>query len=181
MSKTVKDMLMKDYAARFEGHSDAMVISIRGMNAIDTNKVRNSLRKKQIKVTVVRNALARKVIAGSGMEGLSAFLEGPSALAYGGQSVVEAAREIVKLVETFPTLELKGAILDGQLFKGKAGVKELSKYPTKDEAIGQAVTLLVGPGRKIMAQLKGPGATVAGIIRSIETKLEKGEAIAKAG
>ncbi|MBC7771660.1 MAG: hypothetical protein H7210_04120, partial [Pyrinomonadaceae bacterium] len=81
----------------------------------------------------------------------------------------------------FPGLEVKGAILDGELFSGAKGVKELSKYPTREEGIAQIVTLIVSPAKKLMAQIKGPGSGVAGIIKAIETKLEKGEAIAKAG
>lgn len=179
MSKTVKNMLMRDYTSRLTGQNDGMLISIRGMKAIDTTKLRNGLAKNKIKVTVIRNSLAKKTFAGSGLEGLSKLLSGPSAVVYGGQSVVECARSVVAALKDFPTLELKGAILDGTLFEGKKGVEELSKFPTKDEAIGQNVTLLVSPGKKLAAQIKGPGSNVAGLIKAIEAKLEKGEAIAK--
>ena len=181
MSKTVKAMISRDYSARLGGATDALVISIRGLKGIATTKLRNRLAKSKVKVTVVRNSLAKRSLKGSGLEGLAAFLEGPSAIAAGGASVVEVAREIVKLVAEFPGLELKGAVLDGNLFKGDAGVKELSKYPTKGEALSQTVTLIVSPGRKLLAALKGPGSTVAGLIKAIELKLEKNEPIAKAG
>jgi len=181
VSKPIKEMIIRDYQARIEGTSDAMLISIRGVKAIPTSKLRRDLAGKNIKIAVMQNALARKAFAGTPLEPLSKLLTGPSALAYGGQSVVEVAREIVGVLATMPELELKGAILDGQLFEGKAGVTELSKFPTKDEAIGKVITLVVSPGRKLMGQVKGPGAKVAGIIKAIETKLEKGETIAKAG
>jgi large subunit ribosomal protein L10 len=181
MSKTVKEMIMREYADRLDGTSDAMLISIRGVSAIETTRVRNVLRKKDIRVAVIRNALARRNFAGTGLEALVPLLKGPSAVAFGGQSVVEVAREIVKLVEQFPGIELKGAVLDGTLFQGKKGVEELSKFPTKDEAIGRIVTLVVSPARKLMAQVKGPGANIAGIVKAIEEKLEKGETIAKVG
>ncbi len=179
MSKTVKAMISRDYSTRFEGAADAMVVSIRGLKAIDTNKIRRGLAKNKIKISVVRNSLARKVLKGTPLEGLGELLTGPSALAFGGGSVVEVAREVVKLVKDYPGLELKGAILDGQIFKGDAAVKELSKFPTRGEAIGQAVSLLIGPGRKLAAQILGPGRTIGGLVKAIETKLEKGEAIAK--
>jgi ribosomal protein L10 len=179
MSKQVKQLLMQDYQARLAGTSDALVISVRGMSGTETTKVRNTLRKKNIKVQVVRNSLARKVIENTGLKALADVLEGPSAIAWGGSSVVEVAREIVGLIATFPGIELKGAVLDGTLYKGKAGVTELSKFPTREEAVADVVTLVVGPGRKLMAQVLGPGATVAGIIKAIESKLEKGEAIAR--
>jgi large subunit ribosomal protein L10 len=181
MSKHVKEMIMRDYKDRLGATSDAMVISLRGVKGTAATTIRNDLAKKQIKITVVRNSLAKKSFEGTPLATLNEFLTGSSALAYGGQSVVEVAREIVKLIEKNPLIELRGAVLDGMIFKGKAGVTELSKFPTKDEAIVDIVTLVVSPARKLMGQLKGPGATVGGLIKAVETKLEKGEAIAKAG
>ena len=179
MSKTVKTLIIRDYQARLQGFDDAALISIRGVSSNDTNKLRQTLRSKQIKVAVIRNTLARKAFEGTSLATLSPLLEGSSALAFGGASVVEVARELVSLLEKIPTIELKGAILDGTLYKGKAGVTELSKFPTKEEAQAQVVTLLLGPARSLVGQLLGPGRTVAGLVKAIETKLEKGEAIAK--
>lgn len=179
MSKTVKSMIMRDYTTRVGDIKDGMLISIRGLKAIDTTKLRNNLAKHKVKVTVIRNSLAKKQFKGTSFEKLETLLTGPSALVLSQTSVVEAARSIVGLLKDFPTLELKGAILDGTLFEGKKGVEELSKYPTREEAIGQAVTLIVSPGKKLLAQVKGPGSNVAGIVKAIEAKLEKGEAIAK--
>ncbi len=179
MSKTIKSMILREYKDRLDGFNDAALISIRGVAGTDVTKMRSDLRKKNIKVTVVQNALASKAMQGTGLEGLEPLMKGASALAYGGQSVVEVARELIEALKAFPQLELKGAILDGTLFEGEKGVKELSKFPTRDEAIGQAVTLILGPAKKLLAQVKGPGSTVAGIIKSIEEKLEKGEAMTK--
>ena len=39
--------------------------------------------------------------------------------------------------------------------------------------------LILGPAKKVAAQIKGPGANLAGLIKAIELKLEKGETIAK--
>ncbi len=182
MSKTVKNIIMRDYKARISGgtdaYPDALLISIRGVKAIDTTRMRHGLAKKSIKITMVQNALARKTFEGTNLSPLSDLLTGSNALAYGGQSVVEVAREIMTFLAKMPKIELKGAVLDGTLFKGKAGVEELSKLPTKDEAIAQAVTLILSPARNLVGQLQGPGRTVAGLVKAIETKLEKGETIA---
>lgn len=179
MSKAVKEVITNEYRQRLDGLESAMVISVRGINGIRTTKLRNTLAKKKIRVTVVRNALASKALEGTPLAALESALRGASALAYGGESVIEVAREVVALLKDYPEIELKGAILDGQLFEGKKGVEELSKFPTRDEALGQVVSLIVGPARKLLAQVQGPGSTVAGIIKAIEGKLEKGEAIAK--
>lgn len=179
MSKPVKELIIKQYTARVGDAQDAVLVSIRGVKAVDNNKIRLGLSKRNIKITMVRNALARKAFDGGALSALSELLVGSSALVYGGASAVEIARELVALVAKFPALEFKGALLDGMLFKGKAGVEELSKFPTKDEAIGQNVTLILSPARKLASQLKGPGTKVAGLVKAIEEKLEKGEAISK--
>lgn len=179
MSKSVKEMIIRDYQQKFQGFSDAALISVRGVSGHDATKLRKNLRAKKVKVTMVRNALARKAFEGTGLKGLEELLTGSNALCYGGSSVVEVARELVAVAKDMPTLELKGAILDGTLFKGDKGVKELSKFPTREEALGETVGLLLGPGKKLAAQINGPGANIAGLIKAIETKLEKGEAIAK--
>ena len=179
MSKQVKEMIIREYKSRLNGIGDATLISVRGVKAQDTTKLRGVLRKQKVRVSVIRNSLAKKALAGSTLEPLFPLMEGNSALVYGEASVVEVARALTKILADMPAIEIKGAVLDGQLFEGAKGVKELSKFPTKAEALSQTVTLILGPARKLAAQIKGPGANIAGLVKAIETKLEKGETIAK--
>lgn len=181
MSKTVKELMCRDYAEWLDGVEDALVVSIRGIDANTNNRLRMDLQQKDIHITVVRNNLARRTFKGGPLEGLSPLMEGPSALAYGGETVVDAAREIVKWAKEVQHLELKGAILDGMLFEGKEGVERLSKFPTRDEALSEAVTLVLSPARTLMGQVKGPGGRLLGVVKAIEEKLESGETIVKTG
>ena len=179
MSKPVKNLIAADYKELLGETQDALVIGLRGISSNDTNKIRADLAKKSIRVTVVRNKLFGTTFADTGLASLSDVLSGANALAYGAESVVDVAREIVDLVKTFPNIELKGAVLDGQLFAGQDGIEALSKFPTRDEAIAKDVAIIIGPARKLMASVKGPGSQLAGIVKAIEAKLEKGEAISK--
>ena len=180
MSKLVKEQLIRDYAERIGDIEDAMLISLRGIDANRNNSIRKGLLKQDIHVTVVRNALFKKTIEGTKLEALGKVLTGSNAVAYGGESVVEMAREIVGLVKDNPEIELHGAVLDGELFEGEEGVKRLSNFPTREEAIAQDVTLILSPARNLVGAVKGPGSTVAGLIKAIEEKLEKGETIGAA-
>lgn len=181
MSKQVKQMILGDYQSRFAETSDAVVVSMRGIEANSTNEIRQNLAKKEIRLTVIRNRLARQAFEGTDLANLASLLNGPCTMVYGAESVVEVAREIVGLVKQFPNLELKGAILDGEVFEGESGVSRLSRLPTRDEAIAENVAMIFGPGRTLMGQVKGPGSTVAGLIKAIEDKLEAGDEIKKAG
>tara|TARA_R110000782_G_scaffold73091_2_gene146093 strand:+ start:5508 stop:6050 length:543 start_codon:yes stop_codon:yes gene_type:complete len=179
MSKPVKNMIIGEYRDRLGDAQDALVIGLRGISSNDTNEIRSGLAKKSIRVSVVRNKLFGQAFGETNLAPLTELLSGANALAYGGESVVEVAREIVELLKKFPDIELKGAVLDGQLFKGQDGVEALSKFPTRDEAIAKDVAIILGPAQKLVASVKGPGAQLAGVLKAIEEKLEKGEAIAK--
>ena len=181
MSKVVKKLLMRDYTDRLDGVEDALLISVRGVPALDNNRFRNELAKKDIKVTVIRNNLAKNSLKDGPLENLIPLLQGPSALAYGAESVVDVAREVMAWAKKLEQLELKGAVIDGELFSGKAGVERLSKLPTREEALAQTVTLILSPARKLVGAGKGPGSRVMSVIKSVEEKLEKGETIAKVG
>lgn len=180
MSKPVKGMIMEAYKDRLGDLSDATLISLRGISANDNNAIRGALAKKEIRVTIVRNKLFGKTFEGTGLEPLGSIMTGANAIAYGAESVVEVARELIELVKEYPDVELKGAVLDGDLYEGEAGVERLSKFPTREEAIAQDVTLILSPARNLVGAIKGPGSTVAGLVKAIEDKLESGETIAKA-
>ena len=169
MSKPVKDMIASEYGRRFEGVTGAVVVEIRGLDAKATTSMRGTLRSKGIKVTVVKNALARRTFKGGPLAALEKALKGPSAMLTGQESAVLVAREIVKLAEAEKKLVLKGALFDGEYYDGDAGVKKLGSFPTKEEAQAKVVTLLLSPARQIM-----------GVVKTLQEKLEKGETIAKA-
>ena len=179
MSKPVKEMMMADYLAKLGENSDALLLNILGVDANSTNELRKDLAKSEISVTVLRNNVARKAFEGSGLEPLADLLTGPNALVYGAETVVEVARKIVDIAEDLPDMELRGAVLDGELFEGEDGVKRLSKFPTRDEAIAKVVTVVLTPGGNLVGAAKSPASNLAGILKTIQDKLEAGETIAK--
>jgi large subunit ribosomal protein L10 len=181
MSKQVKELMVDDYRNRFADVDGALVVDIRGIEANENNSLRLGLLQKNIRVTVVRNTLAKKAFNGTSLGALEPSLVGPTALAYGGESVVDVARALVDWAKKVKNLDLKGAVLDGIYFEGEAGVKRLSEFPTREEAQAKVVQLLLSPARNVVGAAKGPGGKVLGIVKQIEEKLEKGETIAKAG
>ncbi len=179
MSKPVKEMIMKTYQSRFSDLESAVVVDIRGIEANDNNELRLGLLENDIRVTVVKNTLARHAFEGTSLEPLGVCLDGPSAIAYGGESVVDVARALVSWAKKINELELKAAVLDGQLFEGDAGVKQLSKFPTREEAQAKVVQLVLSPAGNAVGAAKGPGGQILGIIKEIQTRLEEGKSIEK--
>ena len=179
MSKPVKEMIMRDYQRRFGDLEGALVIDVRGIEANENNAMRLDLAEQDIRITVVKNTLARKAMEGTGLESLAPVLSGPAALAYGSESVVNVARALVEWAKKVEDLELRGAVLDGELYEGEAGVKRLSEFPTKDEAKAKVVQIVLSPAGNLVGAATSPGSNILAIVKEIEERLEKGETIAK--
>ena len=70
-------------------------------------------------------------------------------------------------------------MLDGQFFEGTEGVKRLSNFPTKEEAQGTVVQLLLSPGGNVVKAATSPGGNVVGIVKEMSSMLEDGKTIEK--
>lgn len=193
MSRTVKDLMTKTYEQMFSDIDGAIVVDIRGIPANENNALRDRLRQQQIKVTVIKNNVARRAFEETAFEQVKQVLGGPCAFAYGveGNSVVNVARELLKEVKAVDELEVRGAFMEGAVF-GADEVERLSKYPTREEQLADFLALVLSPGRnlaraiespgaELSGAVKGPAGQVAGLLAAVKTKLEDGETIAKAG
>jgi large subunit ribosomal protein L10 len=179
MSKPIKEMIVTEYKRRFGDIESAIIIDIRGVEANDNNDLRVDLQGKDIHITVLKNRLAKTAFEGTELESLTATLSGPSALVIGGDSVVDVARNLVDWAKKIKQLELKAAVLDGELFDGADGVKRLSDYPTKEEAQATVVQLVLSPAGNLVKAATSPGSNLLGIIKEIRTRLEEGNTIEK--
>ncbi len=178
MSKPVKNLIVDSYLRRFADVDGAVVVNLRGVDANANNALRGSLASQQMRVTVVKNTLARRAWSGMAIEPLCEVIDGPSAVVTGGETVVDIARLLVQQTKQIPELELRGALMEGQLFMADQ-VVALSKYPTRSEAQGQAVQLVLSPAQNLVAAAVGPGRRVASLVKAIEEKLEAAEKIEK--
>jgi len=175
MSKPVKALLRKELVKRLSGAESLAVLSLSGVDAVSANSLRRNLRSKNIRLAVVRNSIARQAFKEVGLEKASTLLEGPCALALGGESVVSVVRELLEQAKTIKTVNLRGALMEGEVF-GAERLDELSKYPTRAEAISGLVALVLSPGKRLSAALRGPGGRLGGAIKTIEEKAPKEEA-----
>ena len=116
MSKQIKHLIVTEYKRRFDEVNNALIVDIRGIDAIENNDLRVNLLGKDIHVTVLKNSLAKTAFEGTSLEALSTTLSGPSALVFGGDSVVDVARNLVDWAKKVKNLDLKAAVLDGELF-----------------------------------------------------------------
>ena len=174
MSKKVKSLITKELGERLKGIDAVAVISPRGITATKNNQIRRKLREKGLRMSVVRNTLVKRAIGeDSKLKGFDKLLDGPSAVIYGKASISTIARLILDEKKSDEKLELRGIFFDGESYLGDKGVEQVSKLPTREEAIGQVVALILAPGQKLGGILKSQAGKVASLIKAIEEKKEK--------
>ncbi len=169
MSKPVKKLMEREIGSRLDGVQDLAVVSVVGVDGVTNNNFRGELLEKGIKVMVVKNAMAKRAFAQVGLADAADLLEGPCALAFGGESVVAVVREFLDRKKEIPALEVKGAYMEGEVF-GPDRVVELSKYPTLSEALGNLSRAVTSPGSNLAGAVVGPGGIIASIVKTIEEK-----------
>src|SRR4051812_581976 len=177
MSKQVKDLITKELTTRLKELEGVAVINPRGINANKNHGIRRRLREKGLRMTVVKNNLARRAVEGGKLQGFDKLLDGPSAVIYGEASIAQIARQLLDEKKKDETIELRGVFFDGETYIGDKGVEKVSKLPTREEAIANVLAAILGPGRKLAAAIKGPGSTLGSILKTIENKAkDKGDA-----
>jgi len=184
MSKPIKNLLTNDYTDRFDGLDGVVVINVRGIDSGNTVAMRSALAEKGLRITVVKNTIARRATEGTPLAPLAELLDGACALVYTTDedgSVVNVARTLLEQKKEMDFIDVKGAVLDGSVFSDGDQVKALSKYPTREEAIGKLLGALLGPaamlsktltdqGGELARTIVGPAGSVAGLLKAIEEK-----------
>ena len=175
MSKVIKQMEMDALRGTFAGVRDLVVLSASKLSCLGEHTFRTTLRQKKIRLQMVKNSLARKVFREMDLHVAddSPYWQKPTILAWGTSSVSELSRAIEGELKNPKHLALykekvtiKGAIADGQ----PVSFDKALKMPTRTEAIARVVGLALSPGARLMSQVKGPGGTVVGQIKSIKDK-----------
>jgi large subunit ribosomal protein L10 len=128
---------------------------------------------------VVKNSLVRRATGQTRLKGFEKLLDGPSALVYGKVSIAAIARLLMEEKKTDEKLELRGVFFDGEVYEGENGVRQVSKLPTREEAVANVIAALVSPGRKLAGILKGQAGRIAAILKSIEQKAKEKEPAAQ--
>jgi large subunit ribosomal protein L10 len=174
MSKFVKDLLTRDLKNQLSGVNEALLVNVVGLDAIRTTKLRGELRKKNIKLEVIKNSLAKRATEGTPLAAAFEGVEGTLAIVWGADDFVSLAKEVVKFAEAkeFEGFATRGGTMDGAKLS-PAQIKDVSKWPSRMEQLSILVGQIVGPGAMLAAQLNSMGGALASQIKQHTENLEK--------
>jgi len=114
MSKKAKQLVSNEYKRWYDGIDNVCVVDLTGLDAIRNHKLRGALRQKNIRLHVVRNSLFRRAFTAGPMASVAKALTGPCALVTGGESLVDVAKELVRISGEIEALKLRFGVMDGE-------------------------------------------------------------------
>ena len=171
MSKTLKEIIQREFKSHFDGVNELVVVSVRGISGKDNNEMRGDLLNKQIHLRVVKNSLATRVLCEYGMSEIGQLLNGSCAIAYGGDNIVDLAKTLMEWDKKLEHFNVKGGYLEGKLLDAEAA-KALSKMPNRVELQGMIVMLANSPGSRLAGAIGSPASNIAGCIKALIEKHE---------
>ena len=171
MSKLVKDLMIDGIQKVVGDCREVVVLDVSKVDAISANRLRNELRKKNITLLGVKNAVARRALGQIGLSGVAKALVGPSTLAFGGEDIVALSRELSQWATKIKVMEIKGGGL-GETALSAPDVETLSKSPGRKEVLSQLMGLILSPGARVSGALLGAGGKLAGQVKTLSERAE---------
>ena len=151
--------------------SDSKVVylsDISGINAEESTKLRRLAHNKGVKLRVVKNTLLQKAFekASSDYEPFYVTLKGNTSL-----MISEVGNAPAKLIKEFRKKTkkpiLKAAYIDESFYIGDDQLDMLSDLKSREELIGEIISLLQSPAKNVISSLLSGKHTIAGIVKSL--------------
>lgn len=165
MSKVIKQMEMDALKQTFQDVRDLVILTASKVSCQEDTQMRAALRKKNIRLKVVKNSLARRAFDEIGMA-IQKCWDGPTTLAWGANSLAELSKELEALTKKTDKIKVKGAVSEGQ----EIDFKQALAMPTKAEAIGRVISLALSPATRLVSQILAPAAQIAGQIKTLSQR-----------
>ncbi len=175
MKKELKDQIIQSISEQIKEYPNFYITDISGLNAEQTTKLRRACFENQVKLTVVKNTLFEHVIKeNEAYKDLIPTLVGNTAIMY--TMVPNAPGKLIKKLqkEGFEKPVIKGAYVQDCVYLGAESLNELASIKTREELIGDIVTLLLSPVRRVLSALENKED---GVVYSKKSVIEAVEAV----
>jgi large subunit ribosomal protein L10 len=144
---------------------------ISGLNAVQTTALRRACFKANIKLSVVKNTLLAKAMEYSDKDfgDLQEVLKGNTSLMFS-----EVGNTPAKLIKTFRKKSekplLKGAYIEEAIYIGDDKIDLLESIKSKEELIGEVITILQSPSKNVVSALQSGGSNISGILKKLSER-----------
>ena len=162
----VKSENVEEIKAKISKAQSMILVDYRGLNVEQLTELRSQYRKAGVEYKVYKNSMMRFAFKDSGLEVFNEFLKGPSAIAFGYDDPVSAAKVTAQFAKTNDKLEIKAGIVDGKLIDVD-GVKNLAELPSREVLIAQVLGGFMSPIQGFTNVLQGTIRGLAIVLNAI--------------
>ena len=165
LNRSEKEAVITDVTSLAAKAQTLVIAEYRGITVADMTKLRNTARNSGVSLSVLKNTLARRAVAGSSFEIVSDQMTGP--LIYGfSEDAVAAAKVVAEFAKTNDKLVIRAGAYGGKALDVN-GVKQLASIPSKEVLLAQLLGLMQSPISRTarvlaaLAEQRGGGAEEA--------------------
>ncbi|WP_431136553.1 50S ribosomal protein L10 [Psychroserpens mesophilus] len=171
MTRQEKSQVIEELTAQLADNANIYLADISGLNAGNTSDLRRACFKANVQLSVVKNTLLTKAMEASERDfgNLPTVLKGNTSVMYS-----ETGNAPAKVIKNFRKKSdkplLKGAFIEEAIYIGDDQLDMLVDIKSREELIGDIVSLLQSPAKNVISALKSGGGTLAGIIKTLSEK-----------
>lgn len=172
MTREEKNQLIDELVATLSNTGTVYLTDTSELNAEVTSQLRRTCFKQNVQMTVVKNTLLKKAferVEGRDFSELYPTLKGSTSI-----MIAEAGNAPAKLIKEFRKQHkkpvLKAAYVQEMCFIGDNQIDALINIKSREELIGEIVSLLQSPIRNVVGALQSGGHTVAGLVKTLSER-----------
>ena len=171
MTKQEKIQEIEDLTTEISAVKNLYLTDIAGLDAVQTTALRRACFNANIKLSVVKNTLLAKAMDASEKDfgELQSVLKGNTSLMFS-----EAGNSPAKLIKDFRKKSdkpvLKGAYIEESIYIGDDQIDFLESIKSKDELIGEVITILQSPAKNVILALQSAGSNISGILKTLSER-----------
>jgi len=165
LNRSEKEAVISEVTELAAKAQTLVMAEYRGITVADMTKLRSEARSKGVSLSVLKNTLARRAVAGSKFDVVADQMTGP--LIYGfSEDAVAAAKVVSDFAKTNEKLVIRGGVISGKVLDVN-GVKQLANIPSREVLLAQLCGLMMSPMSRAavvlgaLAAKKGEGEAVA--------------------
>ena len=171
MNKQDKVKVVEELKSQLANYKSIYLTDIAGLDAVQTSKLRRECFNSDVKLSVVKNTFLERAMSESDNEfgELKDLLKGNTTIMLSkvGNS---PAKVIKKFRKDGDKPILKGAFVDEAIYVGDNHIEALFNLKSKEEVIGEIVTLLQSPAKNVISALKSSSGKIAGLVKTLSEK-----------
>jgi len=173
MTKEEKGQIIDELSEKFSQHAHFYITDASGLTVAQINAFRRLCFKAGVEYRVYKNTLIRKALEKQegNYEDMFKVLHGFSGVMFSkeaGNAPAKVIAEYRKKQEGKPGF--KAASIESALFIGEENLKTLVELKSKNELIGEVISLLQSPAKNVLSALLSGKNTVAGLVKALEDR-----------